>query len=787
MRHFIAPGCLYILFLLGSSITANAQTPRGIPGNYSSTTTSRSYVRTWTATAPESVPITFITRSLSDVKQSTQYLDGLGRPFQTIAKQGSLVTGGTAVDMIDMVEYNPFGLEQFKYMPTPSTAVDATKNDGNFKLNPFSQQATFYNQASATSPLYQQGETFFYGQTVYEPSPLNRPLETFAPGNSWSGTSGNTPESNRRSVKMKYWHNTDGDSVRVWNVTVGAVGSFSSYATSTRYPVGTLSKNVVVDEQNKQVIEFKDQSGNIILKKVQLTATSDDGTGSGHAGWLCTYYLYDDLNNLRCVIQPRGVELIASLSWALTDATILAEQCFRYEYDERNRMIVKKVPGAAEVYMVYDARDRLVMTQDGNSRATNVWQVTLYDSKNRPEMTGQLVNTWNGNTFAQHRTAAAGSTAYPFTKSNLPSATYWKEWTSTFYDNYAWISGASPLTSTYNTSYNTHLLSATGSFPYAQTNVQSTQVEGMVTGTKTKVFNTTQYLYSVMIYDQKGRVIQVQSHNHTSTTAVDITTTQYNWAGQPLVVVNKQEKGGTSPQTTVLVTLNTYDDLGRPTKIEKKLSNTLVNSNAMSSYVTICTMEYDALGRVKKKLIGSKKDPATGSYYNPRQPLQELVHDYNVRGWMLGVNRDYLTTAGQTSDGKLFGFELGYDKLTNKTGENFNAAQWNGNISGMVWKSDGDDTRRKYDFTYDAANRILRADFEQQNPDNNWNNSIVNFNMKMGDGVDASSAYDANGNIKRLQQWGLKLASSGQIDDLTYNYEDKSNKLLNVMDAFDDP
>jgi RHS repeat-associated protein len=47
-------------------------------------------------------------------------------------------------------------------------------------------------------------------------------------------------------------------------------------------------------------------------------------------------------------------------------------------------------------------------------------------------------------------------------------------------------------------------------------------------------------------------------------------------------------------------------------------------------------------------------------------------------------------------------------------------------------------------------------------------------------------AYDANGNIKGLQQWGVKLASSGQIDDLTYNYEDKSNKLLNIADAFND-
>lgn len=79
--------------------------------------------------------------------------------------------------------------------------------------------------------------------------------------------------------------------------------------------------------------------------------------GKGHTGWLCTYYIYDDLNQLRCVIQPHGVELISS-NWILTDATILAEQCFRYEYDERQRMIMKKVPGSGEVNMVYDARDR---------------------------------------------------------------------------------------------------------------------------------------------------------------------------------------------------------------------------------------------------------------------------------------------------------------------------------------------------------------------------------------------------------------------------------------------
>ncbi len=35
-----------------------------------------------------------------------------------------------------------------------------------------------------------------------------------------------------------------------------------------------LYKNITVDEQGKQVIEFKDKEGQVILKKVQLTALS---------------------------------------------------------------------------------------------------------------------------------------------------------------------------------------------------------------------------------------------------------------------------------------------------------------------------------------------------------------------------------------------------------------------------------------------------------------------------------------------------------------------------------
>ena len=57
------------------------------------------------------------------------------------------------------------------------------------------------------------------------------------------------------------------------------------------------------------------------------------------------------------------------------------------------RMISKKIPGAEIVYMVYDNRDRLVLTQDGNMRteSANKYMYTKYDCFNRPVMTGTMV------------------------------------------------------------------------------------------------------------------------------------------------------------------------------------------------------------------------------------------------------------------------------------------------------------------------------------------------------------------------------------------------------------
>src|SRR5258708_14742547 len=114
-----------------------AQTP---PAAYANTI-KVNYVREWTATAPEQNPANLMTRPLADVRQTTQYFDGLGRPLQTVVKQGSLATGGAAADMVSPVVYDGFGREQYKYLPfaANSTGGNPSVSAGPFKLNPFPQ------------------------------------------------------------------------------------------------------------------------------------------------------------------------------------------------------------------------------------------------------------------------------------------------------------------------------------------------------------------------------------------------------------------------------------------------------------------------------------------------------------------------------------------------------------------------------------------------------------------------------------------------------------------------
>ncbi len=740
-------------------LTAYAQVPlplaypAGSPVNF---------VRSFTAMAPLPNGAALVNAAYTDVQQTTAYTDGLGRPLQTVARQSSQASNGTAGDVVRVRVYDTLGRELRRYLP-----YAAPSGTGQYRANPFVEQQTYMQGQYGP-----QGETFFYSETDVEASPLTRPLKTMPPGNNWVGSPVIMAGTSGRGVQMQYTGNTAADSVPVWQVSAAAGTSFGIYTVTGNYAPATLNKSITTDEHGKQVIVYKDLTGRVVLKKVQLTAASDNGGGSGYTGWLCTMYVYDDLGNLRCVVPPKAVEEMTATGWQLA-AGIADGLCYRYAYDGKNRLVRKKLPGAAALYMVYDSRDRLVLTQDGLLRSRGQWQYTLYDHLNRPTATG----LWN-NTDGPAVHAAAAGINYPTLTGQVH-----EELTRSFYDDYNWLNQyGNPLPGTYSTGWDNRLLAAVSTLPYPQANVQSTAVKGMATGSRIKVLGSGTYLYTVGFYDNKGRVIQSHSTNQSGGT--DVITMQYSWAGLPLVTVQKHEKGGswnTNHGKVITTTKTEYDEQWRVKLIKKAVSSTINGVVVSSSEKVIVRHLYDADGRLRKKELGIGNG-GTG-------PLETLTYGYNIRGWMTDINKEYI--ANPANSGNWFGMELGYDKANSAgSGANYAAQQYNGNVAGTVWRQRGDGVRRKYDFDYDAANRLMKADYVQNGSSTTWDNTAMNYNLKMGDpvaagtsGTDPRKAYDANGNILRMQQWGVKVGGNVQMDDLRYSYGLNSNQLIRVTDA----
>lgn len=796
------------------------------------TGTKINYVRTWEAmTSGYTTETAFnaaatATDGYKNIKEATQYIDGLGRPIQTVSRQIS--PGNNPMDMVAPLVYDEFGRETHKFMPYVSSTIN-----GSFKLDPFNEQKTFLEN-------HYPGEKVFYGKTNFEASPLNRVDKTFAPGNSWAGSEGDG--TNEHAVEVKYLINTAADDVKIWKIT-NTTPNFDGNdvttnipTTTNSYPAGELFKNVTIDEHGNAIVEYKDKDGMVILKKVQVGANIA-ADYSGYDDFLCTYYIYDDFNQLRFVVQPKAVAELAkpANNWQFIN-DMAAELCFRYEYDERNRLVAKKVPGAGWVYMLYDKRDRLVFTQDANMRAKDQWMTTLYDGLNRPALTGMLIYTDTRNQLKTHLDGvntelisnrgvsgsnpaaipallnlntqhsglkqaaqkitlengfssngnftaeiANGGTGSVFTASvelagnPLPTGNSFIELTVTYYDNYSWNTSST----TYTSQYNAKLQAGGNQHAVAMPQLASNQTTGLVTGTRIRVLEDAEdltkgnWLTTTSFYDSRNRVIQAHSTNYKGGT--DIVTNLYAFNGQVLssYMVHENPAAGINMATR---TNMEYDHAYRLLKTEKTIFNNSNDAEGNAAAKTITSIvEYDPMGQLLTKKLGQQKDN-NGNY--TAVPIETLNYEYNVRGWLKSINKGYANSPNPSaSGGPWFGMELNYDW-------GFGKNQFNGNIAGTKWRSRGDGEKRAYGYGYDKVNRLLAGDFSQHNGSgyaDNVNN--IDFDMQMGDGVNGGSAYDENGNIKAMKQWGLKGLTSSIIDDLNYDYFTNSNKLKKVTDV----
>jgi RHS repeat-associated protein len=701
----------------GSTYPTGSVTPL-LPSNFTAGI-KVNYVRTTVVTAPVLTEAGIQPTDYTQTRVKTSYFDGLGRSIQTVDHFASPGTN----DIVDVVKYDNLGRAAWHFLPF--SKGESTGN-GKFKLTAYSDQKDFYK-----TTLGYTDDNYFYIQTNYEASPLNKVIKTLPQGNSWIG--------NNRGTTVTEAPLAAGANIRLFTIayTPGSIP-----VTSSVYAPGDLMVKTTTDEDGNFTEEYTTKDNLLVLKATGKT---------GNPTKLQTYYVYDDFGLLKYVLPPKATIWLAANSWTLTSA-VSKELCFSYLYDGRLRMIVKTIPGGGTQYMVYNLKDQLILTQTPTQTSKAEYLFNKYDVLGRLIQTGvfnntnlaadlqTLANTSNSGTDAfltyLFNTNVYGNAAYLTTFSNA------KVLTTNYYDDYSFT------TRTYNATY-------MSSLPTGWNTSVSMETNGLLTGTKIVVLDgaaTPNTLLTVNFYNDRGLVLQSQEQNHKG--GWNTITNSYDFTNQKLGTYTEINNPQATDNATIkIIETFFYDHSGR-------LLATTHALNGIVSQVSPVNHNYDELGRLVNK-----------NYSNGMIPSVE--YDYNVRGWLTGINKNYCL---YKSTDQTFGMEISYDYgYTNN--------YFNGNIAGIKWRNSGKSNElRSYGYMYDGYNRLKSGDFvvQVENKDQTitpWSSAVKDFSA-------SNMLYDENGNLQSMKQMGLNLVGQKIVlDDLTYGYTVNSNKLLSVSES----
>lgn len=668
------------------------------------------------------------------------YFDGIGRPIQTIAK------GQSADDknIVTHIEYDGYGRETQKFLPYENDNPNI-----NFISEAKDQTLDFYYKE------YYQFTTNPYSETLIEKSPLNRIMKIAAPGNDWAMNS-------EHEIKYGYETNTSNEVLAfsvntIWNSASGLY-DISLQNTNVYYLPNQLYKKVTKDENHdkhdlERTEEFVDKQGRIILKRVWVIINPEFNRNplTPHD----TYYVYDQFGNLTYVIPP------AVTKGGNIDSQTIESLFYQYKYDEKNRLVAKKIPSKQWEYIIYDKLDRVRATGPVSSPFTNLtgngWLFTKYDNFNRPILTAwkQVSGTFNdilrkttqdelNSVFylsenANTSTVAVSGINYYYTHQSYPNIfNAYHVLTVNYYDNYRFINSAEIPTQVLGQnvrSGNAIKEIPTGS--WVRIIEATNNYKANITFTCYKTDRMSSPIKSKTIYNTGG---------YTQAESV------VNFAGEVGQTITKHKK--TTTATEIIITENfTYSEQGR------LLTHTHQINNDPTEFLTINT--YDKLGQLTSKEVGG----------DGMNILQNVNFTYNIRGWLTDINKCGDLIDNPVDD--LFSFKLSYNQpLMGAT------PLFNGNISESYWHTRSDDNLRNYEYSYDGLNRLKNA---------------VSDNLSV-DGVrghfNETLSYDKNGNITHLLRTGGQENQFNTllIDDLTYSYDpNNKNQLKKVVDLTNSP
>ncbi len=710
------------------------------------------------------------TTATSDATKTISFVDGLGRDLQKLVVNGS--PDATKDIILSSVVYDIYGRGTKAYLPTPSTT-----GGGTFLTDVQTPAKAFYDTDDVP----------YTETTLFDKSPLNRPLTQYGAGNAWRTAN--------KALTMQYKVAPTG-TIKRFKASLGAVfcNVEGQPTTLEYYGSDELQMKVMLSERGNKTTEYIDLQGRTVQKDVEVSAGVVQSI----------IYVYDLFDRLSYVISPKAYPLFTSTrAFILDTETDFLEGIYAYKYDRKGQNILKHVAGHTGFEaMVYDQLYRLVLSRDaaddnvvdafGRSR----WKFSKFDALDRPAFSGltfltqgysrqTLQDDFDNHTITsinETRVNTGGLLGYSNTSfpsnytpldANIRAVNY--------FDNYTW-----QLDNLFN---------------FQSANAFGTQwansKKGLMTGMLIRNVETLDWYKYVNYFDFKSRPLQSFALNHLG--GIDRSEYQYRFNGEVL-------KMRTVHQGITEIYDYTFDHIGRKTSFKHSKDGVLQN---------VANYNYDGIGRMKTKTLkplGSDiNSKQTGNWTDVNTwlsgflpsvsdnvtintghsvtipsgqsgsagvlnnkgtlqsfgmlnigkvtttDLQTVDFKYHIRGGLKGINLD----ANNNLTNKLFSFKLGYEE---------DGTYFDGNIRKQEWKSSIDNITRSYTYSYDGASRILSGAYASGKTGENY--SLENM------------AYDFNGNITNLWRKGMTQNNTfDYIDKLNYTYATNSNKINSVSDA----
>lgn len=609
------------------------------------------------------------------------YYDGLGRPEQQV----NIAASPSGSDLITPIYYDPYGKSDGRlYLP-----YTAAGNRGLYDVSASVRQPACYNT------LYPGEGAFAYSERKYTAAVSDRIEEERPAGKVF------------RDADRKLTYTYSGNAAtEVWQIQTEPDGGFRVVG---YYPANTLHKVVATDEDGKIKETFTDLFGRTVLERAR-------GDRSDKAD---VYSVYDDPGNLRAVISPEGSALLTGGLVAGRMHPVADLYSYLYTYDGYGRMTIKKLPGVAEEYWVYDRENRPVMSQDGYLRSKGQWKLVSYDRMGRVTEESLTVRT-EGQAELQ-RIFDAGNTdaIYTAARTVLRKCRYDVYGLSDpgFKDIDSFIasvskepgvidipdsavgpeipdsgSGLSPFAASLpaGSSEEEESSAAEGWNPHPvglQTWEQSAVLgaDGTVIGTVERVF----------YYDTEGRLIQTAEKNAGSWNR--FAASDYDFTGKPVRRFRYE-------QTSVAIGSGLLTEYVYDSRSRLLLQKSRFNRSGIARIV----YKYDDLGRLRERIYGNDIC---------REKLS-----YNLQGWLTEIASPVFSMKLRYYSPALAGSRLLYA----------------GNISEWEWQQ-GTDAARAYSFSYDGFGRFSGA-------------RSFTGGVQRQAFTEQNITYDRNGNLRTLER-----------------------------------